>query len=129
MGLTTVGFLIALLGLEQALPYRQEWSIHGDREIWRDIGHSVLYTSLGGNLAQIVFLYGFASALSRLGLAGGLGIWPVNSPLVAQLLIVMLLGDLLEAHRTAAVQSRGDSMTGHRRRHIAAYLFVISGDR
>src|SRR5262252_2515114 len=26
MGLTTVGFLLALLGLEQALPYRQEWS-------------------------------------------------------------------------------------------------------
>jgi len=103
MGLTTVGFLLALLGLEQALPYRQEWSICGDREIWRDIGHSVLYTSLGGNLAQIVFLYGFASALSRLGLAGGLGIWPVKSPLVAQLLIVMLLGDLLEYwyHRLA----------------------------
>ena len=73
MGLTTVGFLLALLGLEQALPYRQDWSIRGDREIWRDIGHSVLYTGLGGNLAQIVFLYGLASALSRLGLAGGLG--------------------------------------------------------
>ena len=103
MGLTTVGFLLVLLGLEQALPYRQEWSIRGDREIWRDIGHSVLYTSLGGNLAQIVFLYGFASALSRLGLAGGLGIWPVNSPLVTQLLVVMLLGDLLEYwyHRLA----------------------------
>src|SRR5262245_2548585 len=41
-------------------------------------------------------LDGFASALSRLGLAGGLGIWPVNSPLVAQLLVVMLLGYLLE---------------------------------
>jgi hypothetical protein len=37
-------------------------------------------------------LYGFASALSRLGLAGGLGIWPVNSPLVAQLLIVITKG-------------------------------------
>src|SRR5215468_1844124 len=86
MGLTTVGFLLVLLALEQILPYRQEWSIRGDREIWRDIGHSVLYTSLGGNLAQILFLYGFASALSRLGLAGGLGIWPVNSPLVAQYL-------------------------------------------
>jgi ornithine lipid hydroxylase len=103
MGLTTVGFLLVLLGLEQALPYRQEWSIRGDREIWRDIGHSVLYTSLGGNLAQIVFLYGFASALSRLGFAGGLGIWPVNSPIVAQLLVVILLGDLLEYwyHRLA----------------------------
>jgi len=37
MGLTTVGFLLLLLGIEQALPYRQDWSIRGDREIWRDI--------------------------------------------------------------------------------------------
>src|SRR5262249_60669649 len=80
MGLTTVGFLLVLLGLEQSLPYRQEWSIRGDREIWRDIGHSVLYTSLGGNLAQIVFLYGFASALSRSGRAGGVGVWAVERP-------------------------------------------------
>ena len=61
-----------------------------------DIGHSILYTGLGGNIAQIVFLYGLALALSRLGLWGGLGIWPVYSPLVVQLLIVMLLGDLHE---------------------------------
>src|SRR5262249_61615713 len=65
MGLTTVGFLLVLLGLEQSLPYRQEWSIRGDREIWRDIGHSVLYTSLGGHLAPCVFLYGLPAALSR----------------------------------------------------------------
>ena len=84
LALLGAAVLLVLVGLEQALPYRQEWSIRGDREIWRDIGHSVLYTSLGGNTAQIVFLYGFASVLSRIGLASGLGIWPVNSPLVMQ---------------------------------------------
>src|SRR5262249_61983871 len=64
MGLTTVGFLLALLGLEQALPYRQEWSIRGDREIWRDIGHSVLYTSIGGNPCEVGFLLCLSSVLS-----------------------------------------------------------------
>lgn len=96
IGLTAVAVLLVLLGLEQVLPYRQDWSIRGDREIWRDLGHAVLYTSLGGNLAQLTFLSGFPSALSRLGVSSGLGIWPVSSPLLLQILAVVLLGDLLE---------------------------------
>jgi len=103
MGLTTVVLILVLLWLEQVLPYRPDWSIRGDREIWRDIGHAVLYSNIGGNVAQLVFLYGFASVLSRLGLVGGLGLWPVNSPLVVQVLTVLLLGDMLEYwyHRLA----------------------------
>src|SRR5215469_10673553 len=103
MGLTTVAFLLVLLGLEQILPYRQNWSIRGDREIWRDLGHSVLYTSIGGNLAQIIFLSGFPWALSRLGFAGGLGIWPVDRHLLLQVSALVLLGDLFEYwyHRLA----------------------------
>src|SRR5262249_28768592 len=103
MGLTTVGFLLVLLGLEQSLPYRSDWSIRGDREIWRDIGHSVLYTTIGGNVAQLVFLSGFAAVLSQLGLASGLGLWPVTNPFVVQVLMVVVVGDLLEYwyHRLA----------------------------
>ncbi len=96
MGLTTVTFLLVLLGLEQVMPYRQTWSIRGDREIWRDLGHSVLYTIIGGNVAQITFLSGFPWVLSRLGFASGLGIWPVGSPFILQIAAVVLLGDLLE---------------------------------
>jgi ornithine lipid hydroxylase len=101
MGLTTVVFLLVLLGLEQVLPYRQDWSIRGDREIWRDLGHAVLYASLGGSLAQLTFLVIFPSALSRLGFRGGM--WPASSPLLLQVLAVIVLGDLLEYwyHRLA----------------------------
>jgi sterol desaturase/sphingolipid hydroxylase (fatty acid hydroxylase superfamily) len=103
MGLTTVAFLLVLLALEQVLPYRQDWSIRGDAEIWRDLGHAVLYASLGGTLAQLTFLAGFPSALTRLGFPGGLGIWPASSPVVLQVLAVVVLGDLLEYwyHRLA----------------------------
>jgi len=129
MGLTTVSFLFALVGLEQAMPHRQEWSIRGDREVWRDIGHSILYTGVGGNVTQIVFLYGLASALSRLGLGGGLGIWPVNSPLVAQLLIVMLLGDLLEYwyHRLSHTVSWLWPL--HAVHHMPTRLHALKGPR
>ena len=96
LGLTTIAVILVLVGLEQVLPYRPDWSIRGDREIWRDLGHSVLYTTIGGNVAQLVFLYGFASMLARLGLASGLGLWPVDSPFVVQVLTVVVVKDLLE---------------------------------
>jgi ornithine lipid hydroxylase len=103
MGATTVAFLLALLGLEQVLPYRPDWSIRGDREIWRDLGHAALYTGLGGNFAQLTFLSGLPAALSRVGFTGGLGLWPTDSPLLFQLVAVVLLGDFLEYwyHRLA----------------------------
>jgi len=103
LGLTTVLFLLLLFGLEQVLPYRHDWSLRGDRDMWRDLGHAVLYTSIGGNAAQIVFLSGFLLGLSRLGFADGFRMWPVNSPLLMQIVAVVLLGDLLEYwyHRLA----------------------------
>lgn len=103
MGLTSVAFLLALVGLEHILPYRPDWAMRGDREIWRDIGHAVLYTSIGGNVAQLIFLYGFASMLARFGGASGLGLWPVHSPLGVQVLMVVVVGDMLEYwyHRLA----------------------------
>ena len=103
MGLITVAFLLVLLGLEDVVPYRRDWSIHGDREVWRDLGHSVLYAGIGGNVAQLTWLSGFPLALSRLGFPGGLGLWPVETPLVVQVLLVIVLGDLLEYwyHRLA----------------------------
>ncbi len=103
MGATTVACLLVLLALEQILPYRQDWSIRGDREVWRDLGHAVLYTTLGGNVAQLAFLHFLPSFLARVGFAGGLGLWPARSPLLLQLGAAIVLGDLLEYwyHRLA----------------------------
>ena len=93
-GVTTAACLLILLGFEEVLPYRRDWSIRGDREIWRDLGHAVLYTSLGGNVAQLAILSALPAALSRLGFAGGLAIWPSSSPLLVQVVAVIVLGDL-----------------------------------
>lgn len=95
-GITTVAGLLVLLGFEQALPYRREWSVRGDREIWRDLGHAVLYSGVGANVAQLAVLSGLPAILSRLGFAGGLGIWPAQSPLALQAPAVVVVGDLLE---------------------------------
>src|SRR5262249_40605981 len=129
MGLTTIAFLFLLLGLEQVLPYREDWSTRGDREIWRDLGHAVLYTSIGGNLAQITFLSGVPWVLSQLGAAGGLGIWPVGSPLLVQVLAVVLLGDLLEYWYHRLVHTNSRLWPLHAVHHTPTRLNVLKGPR
>jgi sterol desaturase/sphingolipid hydroxylase (fatty acid hydroxylase superfamily) len=85
--------LIALLILELVLPYRRDWRIIGDRDVLRDIAHILLYNQVGGVVAQIVFLGLLATALSRLPIPH---LWPIHSPFIVQVLLVMVVGDLLE---------------------------------
>ena len=129
MGPTTVAFLLVLLGVEQALPYRPDWSVRGDRDVWRDIGHAVLYTSIGGNVAQLVFLSGVATALAGFGVPRGLGLWPRQSPLMVQVLGVMVLGDFLEYwyHRLAHTQRWLWPL--HAIHHTPTRLNVLKGPR
>jgi sterol desaturase/sphingolipid hydroxylase (fatty acid hydroxylase superfamily) len=93
---TTLVLMIVLLALEQALPYRTEWSVRGDCEVWRDIGHTVAYAALAINAARVLFLGVLARAIASLGLADLCGLWPTESPVGVQIVLVIVLGDALE---------------------------------
>lgn len=93
MGRTFVVALLVLLGLEFVIPYRPEWTIRGDRDNWRDIGHFVLYSQGGGFVAQLLALTVLASALKPLRLTA---VWPAQSPLVVQVVLIVVVGDALE---------------------------------
>jgi len=129
MGLTAVAMLVALIGVEQALPYRGEWSVRGDPDVARDLTHAVLYTAIGGTVAQVVCVDGLASGLAHLGFAKGLGIWPATSLMVAQVLVVIILGDLLEYwyHRLAHTVRWLWSL--HAVHHMPVRLHAIKGPR
>jgi len=129
MGLTTIACLLVLLGLEQVLPYRKSWSIRGDRDIWRDLGHAVLYTSIGGNTAQIAFLTGLPWVMSRLGFPAGLGIWPVGGPFVLQVLAVVVLGDLFEYWYHRLVHTTRWLWPLHAVHHTPERLSAVKGPR
>ena len=66
LGLTILLSLVVLLALEVVLPYRKDWNVRGDRDIWRDIGHYVLYAQAGNVGAQLLFLVVLATALEGL---------------------------------------------------------------
>lgn len=129
MGATTVACLAVLLGLEQILPYRLGWSIRGDGEVWRDLGHAVLYTAVGGNAARLTFLYFLPSFLARVGFAGGLGLWPTNSPLLLQLVAAIVLGDLLEYWYHRLAHSVPWLWAVHAIHHTPTRLSALKGPR
>ena len=96
LGLASLTLILILIGLELVLPFRRDWSLRGDTEAWRDIAHYFVCTQVGGATAQLIFVVGAASLMAQLGFAGGLGVWPRESPLLLQILLVIVLGDLLE---------------------------------
>jgi sterol desaturase/sphingolipid hydroxylase (fatty acid hydroxylase superfamily) len=93
LGRTALASTVVLLALELVLPYRADWKWRGDRDLWRDIGHFVLYAQVGGLAAQVLFIGGVTALLEPFALPS---LWPATSPIVVQVLLVMLLGDALE---------------------------------
>jgi len=93
---TTLVLIVVLLAIEQALPYRADWSVRGDSEVWRDVGHTLAYAALAINASRLLFLGVLARAISSLGLADFFGLWPTASPVWLQIVIVIVLGDALE---------------------------------
>jgi sterol desaturase/sphingolipid hydroxylase (fatty acid hydroxylase superfamily) len=94
--ITTVVLIFALLGIEQRLSHRADWSVRGDSEVWRDVGHAIAYAALAINASRFLFLVVLASAISFIGLADVFGVWPKGSPIWAQVIIVIIFGDALE---------------------------------
>src|SRR5262245_42457243 len=90
-----LSLLFVLLGIERILPYRTDWSVSGDSEIWRDVGHTLAYGP-AVNASRVLFLLFLASLLSARGLTDLFGLWPATSPLWLQITLVIVLGDALE---------------------------------
>jgi ornithine lipid hydroxylase len=85
--------LIAQIGLEMLMPHRADWRIRGDKDIWRDIAHLVLYGIVGDIVAQILFIATLGAVLAPVALQG---LWPAHLPLLVQVIIVMVAGEFLE---------------------------------
>jgi sterol desaturase/sphingolipid hydroxylase (fatty acid hydroxylase superfamily) len=129
LGLASLVLMAILVVLELVLPFRRDWSLRGDRDAWRDIAHFLLYTQLGGTLANLVFVVGAAGVMSRLGLDEGLGLWPDESPLLVQILLVIVLGDLLEYWTHRASHSVATLWPLHAVHHSPVRLSTVKSGR
>jgi len=126
---TTLVLILVLLAIEQALPYRADWSVHGDSEIWRDVGHTLAYAALAINASRVLFLGVLASAISALGLADLFGVWPTASPVWLQTGIVIVLGDALEYFYHRLSHTSPVLWRLHALHHTPVRLHTLKGGR
>jgi sterol desaturase/sphingolipid hydroxylase (fatty acid hydroxylase superfamily) len=126
---TTLVLIFVLLAIEQALPYRADWSVRGDSEVWRDVGHIFAYAALAINASRVLFLGVLASAISSLGLADLFGLWPTDSPVWLQIVIVIVLGDVLEYFYHRLCHTSPALWRLHAIHHTPVRLHTLKGGR
>jgi ornithine lipid hydroxylase len=126
---TTVVLTLILVVVEAWLPYRADWSLRDDSEVWRDLGHAVAYVGLATNGSRILFLIVAAKATSLLGLTNILHLWPEGRPFWMQVVLAVIVGDLLEYTYHRAAHSHAVLWRLHAIHHTSVRLHVLKGAR
>ena len=91
MGLTATVVLL-LLVLERVHPYQEEW-LHSHRDIKTDLIHNLVNFWIP-EVYTVAFVGGFTVAGAWLSNAIGMELWPSQWPLLAQLLLALVIGEL-----------------------------------
>ncbi|HEY6173369.1 MAG TPA: sterol desaturase family protein [Kofleriaceae bacterium] len=126
---TTAALLLVLLAIEQALPFRPEWSADGDSDVWRDVGHMFAYAALAMNAARFGFLVVLARAVTALHLTDRFGLWPRASPFWLQVVAVIVIGDALEYLYHRLAHSHPLLWRLHAVHHTPVRMNVLKGAR
>jgi len=90
VGLGSLAVLLVAMALEPFVPYRTDWKLSGDRDVWRNLGHTLLHVQVGMQGATLLIVFVVAPFIARFSLPG---IWPTQAPYLLQVLLVMVLGD------------------------------------
>jgi sterol desaturase/sphingolipid hydroxylase (fatty acid hydroxylase superfamily) len=91
MGLTGAVVLL-LLVLERVHPFQEAW-LHSHRDIRTDLIHNFVNLWIP-ELYTVSFVGGLTVAAAWLSNAVGMELWPVRWPLLAQLLLALVIGEL-----------------------------------
>jgi len=126
---TTVLLTVILLVVESWLPYRTDWSLRGDPEIWRDLGHAVMYAGLAVNTSRLLFLVLAPRVIAVVPFASAFRVWPAAGPIWVQVLLAIVLGDLLEYVYHRASHHSAFLWRLHAIHHTPVRLHVLKGAR
>jgi len=91
MGLTGA-VVLALLVLERIHPYHEEW-LHSHGDIATDLVHNLVNFWIP-EAYTVLFVGGLTVAAGWLSHAIGMELWPAHWPLIAQLLLALVIGEL-----------------------------------
>ncbi|MBE7418297.1 MAG: sterol desaturase family protein [Ideonella sp.] len=125
---TTIAVMIGLVAVERLLPYRMDWSIRGDPEVWRDIAHTAAY-AVAINASRALFLVLLAGVMAQVGLHGVLGLWPKTAPVWLQVCLAVVLGDGLEYAYHRLCHKNATMWRLHALHHTPTRIHVLKGGR
>lgn len=89
---TTAAVVLVLFVLERAHPYHRDW-LHGHGDIRTDLLHNLVNFWIP-EVYAVVFVGSFAAAGAWLSSALGMTLWPSGWPLLTQLLLALVIGEL-----------------------------------
>ncbi len=88
----TGAVIVALLLLEWVHPYRKEWrGAHGD--VRTDLIHNLVNATIP-QVYAVAFVGVFAAGASWLSETVGATLWPIGWPMIAQLLLALVIGEI-----------------------------------
>jgi len=90
VGLGSLASLLVAMAMEPLVPYRADWQLRGDRNAWRNLGHTLLHVQVGMRGATLLIVLVVAPLIAHFSVPG---IWPTQAPYLLQVLLVMVVGD------------------------------------
>lgn len=88
----TAAVVVLLLVLERVHPYHEPW-LHSYGDVRTDLVHNFVNFWIP-EVYTVAFVGGLTVAAAWLSNAVGVGLWPANWPLLAQLLLALIIGEL-----------------------------------
>ncbi|MCZ6806843.1 MAG: sterol desaturase family protein [Deltaproteobacteria bacterium] len=88
----TGAVVVALLVLERLHPYRKEW-LRGRGDIRTDLIHNLVNATIP-QVYTVAFVGGFTVGASWLSETLGATLWPTGWPMIAQLLLALVIGEV-----------------------------------
>ena len=124
----TLALMVGLVAVERLLPYRVDWAVSGDPDVWRDVAHTAAY-AVAINASRALFLIFLAGEMAQVGIHGVVGLWPTSAPVWLQVCLAVVLGDALEYAYHRLCHKNATMWRLHALHHSPTRIHVLKGGR
>jgi len=123
----TGAVVIALLVLERVHPYQKDW-LRSQGDVRTDLIHNIVNATIP-QVYTVAFVGGAAAGASWLSEALGMTLWPTGWPMIAQLLLALVIGEVGTYWIHRLMHERPFLWRFHAAHHSAPRLYWLNAGR
>jgi sterol desaturase/sphingolipid hydroxylase (fatty acid hydroxylase superfamily) len=127
LGLTSLGSVLVVALAERLLPYRSEWN-RPQGDLATDAAYLPITLGVNGLLRPVVATFGVALG-GWLSETVGLGLWPTEWPLLAQLALACVTGEFFDYWAHRVMHESACLWRLHATHHSAPRLYWLNATR